>query len=186
MGILSKAYWLGILFLGVLLFSCEKEKEKSLNDIDFPPMDKGKIEVNKMFLILSKTNGEVLDTVHYSTLNASSIDTIMLEVNTNYKVEAHFVDKSGEDVNQYIEDHGEDYLVCYSPSNPAVLQITELSLDKNKDKLGLSTQCKASEVTNSEDANALEVRLKYQANTKDNLCSPGIELIYANFIYKIR
>lgn len=177
-----REFWLLAIGLGVLLISCKKETT-TIDDIEFPPIDVGEIEVESMYFVY-KNNQNISDTAFYSTLNKSQKDTIRLKSSSTYEVEVFFFNEAGEDVSSYIHENGVNYMVCYFPSNSTILQLRETSLDKNEKKLGMTTKWWADSETTK--TNLLEVKLKYQANTKDNLCSPGVEIIHANFAYEIK
>jgi len=176
--------WACIISLLLFLISCKKERGNKVGDSDFQPIDRGTVDVKDLYLVFQENGSNIKDTFKYKTSQLA--DTIYLRKNSTYNAQVYFLDQSGKEVSSVIREKGEDYIVCYSPSKPTSLKLDQVSKDINGDDLGVSTKWTAAELTNTNERNTLNVTLNYQALPKDNFCSPGVRLIDANFIYKIK
>lgn len=169
-------------------FSCEKDKDEP--ETQFPPTDRGDVQIDSYLFMLTDVSTQELDTFRYGDFDTETAlyDTIRWETFASSqkaysaKIEFFF---EGESVNSDIIANEQDYIVCYRGYSTYDLRITGLGKDSDNRTLGLESDWQAVNNNNSRGAGEIYITVNYQPQEKDGLCDPGVLIFEANVPYQI-
>jgi len=181
------------------LSACEEDDDDPTDE--FPQLDRGDTEVERMVIRFSEMQGntlvfadsaEVVDQDGPGGNPAQIIDSLEIDWFDNfnnlieYRADIDFY-LNGNLVDSIIENNYEDYIVCYRRYNTSELTLLDRNNDPDGNEFGMITEWETKGGPgNSSGVNTLFITLNYQPLRKENLCDAGIRIFETNLPYRLK
>lgn len=180
-----KNYFLGLLFLTIVVSSCKKD-----DPVPNPPAPVNEEELITTFKItFTDPNGVNPDvTAIFKDIDGpggnepSVFDTIRLKPNATYHASIQFLNEAAspaEDITSEIEEEAVDHLICFDISG-ANVTIVRTDSDGTHE-IGLASAWTTTSVSQGN----IIISLKHQPGIKNGSCDLGDTDIELNFVTKI-
>jgi hypothetical protein len=177
-----------IISIVLMSFSCEKEKDEPENE--FPPTDRGEVEIDSYLFMVTDLSTQAVDTFKYGNFDTetATYDTLRWETisssQKSYAAKIEFYN-NGQEVNSKIITNEQDYIVCYREYFNDDLRLEDRNLDSDDRILGIESDWKAVNNSNSRGSGEMRITVNYQPLVKDGLCEPGVMIFEASVPYVI-
>ena len=180
------------LFLFVGAFSSCINDDDGTPDPDFPAINRGTVEVNRILLTWNPT-GDTSNTQTFELYDPNgtggAAPTINELITIEYPKSASFKSydmkihlfKDQTDVTSEIEQLGTKYIICFRGQASKNLQLNDVNNDANGRDLGTSSLWRT--LDNTPRDGDIRVTLNFQDSGKEGLCDPGIRIFEGTMNY---
>lgn len=178
-----------LISLGSIGSSCSDDEDDAF---DFPPIDRGGVEVNRMLIHVEEARNRGVWTTYefYAPNGVITVrDTIPFRkgvsggfVRYDSKIDFMF---DNDTVTSLIDARDEKYIICYRNLVNSNLQVGDISVDKNGFIYGREAGWKTVDQRGASDRGTIRITLNYLPGRKENKCDTGIRLIEAEIPYVI-
>ncbi len=178
----------------ICLQSCKEEEDEKE---DFPEIDRGHTEVNRMKMIFTRVGdtiaadtAEIYDTDGEGGNSPIILDSLIINRFSSgfnpitYNATIQFYLGSSE-VTGIINSNYDDYIVCYRDYQTQELELTFTDKDPDGIFFGLNTRWRTTD-ENTSGKGTIRVSLNYQPLRKIGTCDPGVRIFNYNLPYRLK